>query len=40
VDRFLEVAERAMDRRKVTLSDGARRQLEAAWRRARGDGAS
>jgi len=38
VDRFLQVAERAMDRRKVALSAGARRQLEAAWRRARGDG--
>ena len=40
VDRFLQVAERAMDRRGVTLSDGARRQLEAAWRRARGEGES
>ena len=41
VDRFLQVAERAMDRRKVALSDGARRQLEAAWQRARGgDGVS
>jgi UDP-N-acetylglucosamine diphosphorylase/glucosamine-1-phosphate N-acetyltransferase len=41
VDRFLQVAERAMQRRKVALSDGARRQLEAAWHRARGgDGAA
>jgi UDP-N-acetylglucosamine diphosphorylase/glucosamine-1-phosphate N-acetyltransferase len=37
VDRFLQVAERAMDRRKVALSDGARRQLEGAWQRARGE---
>ncbi|HEX9936410.1 MAG TPA: putative sugar nucleotidyl transferase [Longimicrobium sp.] len=40
VEKFLEVAERAMGRRKVALSDGARGQLEAAWQRARGDGAS
>jgi UDP-N-acetylglucosamine diphosphorylase/glucosamine-1-phosphate N-acetyltransferase len=40
VDRFLEVAVRAMKRREVTLSDGTRRQLEAAWRRARGEGAT
>jgi hypothetical protein len=40
VEKFLEVAERAMARRKVALSDGARGQLEAAWQRARGDGAS
>ncbi|MFL5540953.1 MAG: putative sugar nucleotidyl transferase [Longimicrobiaceae bacterium] len=40
VDRFLQVAERAMARRKVTLTDGARRQLEAAWQRARGEGSS
>lgn len=36
VDKFLEVAERAMSRRNVTLSDGARAQLERAWQRARG----
>lgn len=36
VDKFLEVAERAMSRRKVTLTDGARAQLQAAWQRARG----
>jgi UDP-N-acetylglucosamine diphosphorylase / glucose-1-phosphate thymidylyltransferase / UDP-N-acetylgalactosamine diphosphorylase / glucosamine-1-phosphate N-acetyltransferase / galactosamine-1-phosphate N-acetyltransferase len=36
VDRFLEVAERAMSRRKVTLGDGARAQLERAWQLARG----
>ena len=36
VDRFLEVAERAMARRKVALADGTRRQLEAAWEQARG----
>jgi UDP-N-acetylglucosamine diphosphorylase/glucosamine-1-phosphate N-acetyltransferase len=40
VDRFLQVAERAMARRKVTLSDGARRQLETAWQRARGEGST
>jgi UDP-N-acetylglucosamine diphosphorylase/glucosamine-1-phosphate N-acetyltransferase len=40
VDRFLQVAERAMGRRKVALSDAARRQLEAAWQRARGDGSA
>jgi hypothetical protein len=39
VDRFLQVAERAMQRRGVTLSDGARRQLEGAWRRGRGEDA-
>lgn len=36
VDRFLQVAERAMARRKVALTDGMRRQLEVAWERARG----
>jgi UDP-N-acetylglucosamine diphosphorylase/glucosamine-1-phosphate N-acetyltransferase len=36
VDRFLEVAERAMARRKIALTDGMRRQLEGAWERARG----
>ena len=40
VDRFLQVAGRAMARRKVTLSEGARRQLEAAWTRARGESSS
>ncbi|HEU4558814.1 MAG TPA: putative sugar nucleotidyl transferase [Longimicrobium sp.] len=40
VDKFLEVAERAMGRRKVTLSEGARRQLETAWQHARGEGSS
>jgi UDP-N-acetylglucosamine diphosphorylase/glucosamine-1-phosphate N-acetyltransferase len=37
VDKFLEVAERAMARRKVTLGEGARRQLSTAWNRARGE---
>ncbi len=36
VDKFLEVAEMAMSRRHVALTDGMRRQLEAAWNRARG----
>jgi UDP-N-acetylglucosamine diphosphorylase/glucosamine-1-phosphate N-acetyltransferase len=40
VDRFLQVAERAMERRKVTLPEGARRQLEGAWQRARGESPS
>lgn len=35
VDKFLEVAERAMGRRDVALSDGARDQLRAAWSRGR-----
>lgn len=35
VDKFLEVAERAMGRRKVALSDAARDQLRAAWSRGR-----
>jgi UDP-N-acetylglucosamine diphosphorylase / glucose-1-phosphate thymidylyltransferase / UDP-N-acetylgalactosamine diphosphorylase / glucosamine-1-phosphate N-acetyltransferase / galactosamine-1-phosphate N-acetyltransferase len=34
-DKFLEVAERAMSRRNVPLTDGMRRQLEAAWERGR-----
>ncbi|HET7230051.1 MAG TPA: putative sugar nucleotidyl transferase [Longimicrobium sp.] len=38
VDKFLQVAARAMERRKVTLGDGARAQLERAWQRARGEG--
>ncbi len=33
VDKFLEVAERVMERRGVALGDGAREQLEASWRR-------
>jgi UDP-N-acetylglucosamine diphosphorylase/glucosamine-1-phosphate N-acetyltransferase len=37
VDKFLEVAERAMQRRKVTLAEGSRAQLERAWIRSRGD---
>jgi hypothetical protein len=36
LDRFLEVAERAMGRRDVELSPDARGQLEAAWTLARG----
>jgi UDP-N-acetylglucosamine diphosphorylase/glucosamine-1-phosphate N-acetyltransferase len=36
-DKFLEVAERAMARRKVALGDGARAQLQAAWSRSRMD---
>jgi UDP-N-acetylglucosamine diphosphorylase/glucosamine-1-phosphate N-acetyltransferase len=32
LDKFLEVAERVMARRDITMSDGARRQLEAAHR--------
>ena len=35
-DKFVEVAARAMERRKVPLGDGARSQLMAAWQRARG----
>ena len=38
MDKFLQVAERAMDRRKVRLASGARAQLERAWQRARGAG--
>jgi UDP-N-acetylglucosamine diphosphorylase/glucosamine-1-phosphate N-acetyltransferase len=40
LDRFLEVAERAMARREVELDEGERGQLERAWQRARGAGAS
>jgi UDP-N-acetylglucosamine diphosphorylase / glucose-1-phosphate thymidylyltransferase / UDP-N-acetylgalactosamine diphosphorylase / glucosamine-1-phosphate N-acetyltransferase / galactosamine-1-phosphate N-acetyltransferase len=40
LDKFLEVAERAMERRKVTLTDGARAQLGTAWKRGRGEGRS
>ncbi len=36
-DRFLEVAERAMARRQVRLSDGMRRQLQGAWTLSRGE---
>ena len=36
LDKFLEVAERAMARRQVTLSDIHRDQLGRAWERARG----
>lgn len=36
-DKFLQVAERAMGRRNVVLSDSSRGQLERAWQRARGD---
>ncbi|HEX8246434.1 MAG TPA: hypothetical protein VF541_23215, partial [Longimicrobium sp.] len=36
VDKFLEVAERAMGRRSVELTPGMRAQLERAWQRARG----
>lgn len=35
VDKFLEVAERAMERRDVQLGDSQRRQLRAAWERGR-----
>ena len=35
MDKFLEVAERAMSRRSVALAEGARRQLQAAWERGR-----
>jgi UDP-N-acetylglucosamine diphosphorylase / glucose-1-phosphate thymidylyltransferase / UDP-N-acetylgalactosamine diphosphorylase / glucosamine-1-phosphate N-acetyltransferase / galactosamine-1-phosphate N-acetyltransferase len=34
-DKFLEVAERAMERRQVRLSDGHRQQLQRAWERGR-----
>lgn len=37
VDKFLEVAERAMARRKVDLAPGARAQLEVAWKRGRAE---
>ena len=36
VDKFVEVAERAMARRDVVLTDGMRSQLETAWQKARG----
>lgn len=38
VDKFLEVAERAMARRKVALTPSAREQLEGAWRRSQEPG--
>jgi UDP-N-acetylglucosamine diphosphorylase / glucose-1-phosphate thymidylyltransferase / UDP-N-acetylgalactosamine diphosphorylase / glucosamine-1-phosphate N-acetyltransferase / galactosamine-1-phosphate N-acetyltransferase len=37
VDKFLEVAERAMARREVALSESHREQLRRAWRRGRED---
>ena len=37
VDKFLEVAERAMGRRDVAMSEGMREQLERAWARGRPD---
>jgi UDP-N-acetylglucosamine diphosphorylase/glucosamine-1-phosphate N-acetyltransferase len=36
-ETFLQVAERAMSRRRVALSDGSRAQLGAAWVRGRGE---
>jgi UDP-N-acetylglucosamine diphosphorylase / glucose-1-phosphate thymidylyltransferase / UDP-N-acetylgalactosamine diphosphorylase / glucosamine-1-phosphate N-acetyltransferase / galactosamine-1-phosphate N-acetyltransferase len=39
-DKFLDVAERAMARRKVEFAPGARAQLEAAWKRGRNDGSA
>jgi UDP-N-acetylglucosamine diphosphorylase/glucosamine-1-phosphate N-acetyltransferase len=36
LDKFLEVAERAMGRRKVAMTDGMRGQLRRAWEKARG----
>lgn len=36
LDKFLEVAERAMGRRKVTMTDGVRSQLRRAWEKSRG----
>jgi UDP-N-acetylglucosamine diphosphorylase/glucosamine-1-phosphate N-acetyltransferase len=38
LEKFMEVAERAMARRQARLSDAERGQLERAWRRARGGG--
>ena len=38
IDKFLEVAERAMRRRDVALEEGVRAQLRRAWERSRGDG--
>jgi UDP-N-acetylglucosamine diphosphorylase / glucose-1-phosphate thymidylyltransferase / UDP-N-acetylgalactosamine diphosphorylase / glucosamine-1-phosphate N-acetyltransferase / galactosamine-1-phosphate N-acetyltransferase len=38
IDKFLEVAERAMARRDVALTDGGREQLAAAFRLGRPDG--
>jgi UDP-N-acetylglucosamine diphosphorylase / glucose-1-phosphate thymidylyltransferase / UDP-N-acetylgalactosamine diphosphorylase / glucosamine-1-phosphate N-acetyltransferase / galactosamine-1-phosphate N-acetyltransferase len=37
VDKFLEVAERAMGRRQVELSEAQREQLRRAWERGRAD---
>ncbi len=36
IDKFLEVAERAMARREVALTEGSRRQLRRAFERSRG----
>ena len=38
LDKFLEVAERSMKRRDVTLTEGQRAQLSRAWERSRGAG--
>jgi UDP-N-acetylglucosamine diphosphorylase/glucosamine-1-phosphate N-acetyltransferase len=35
LDKFLEVAERAMGRRKVPMTDGVRNQLRLAWEKSR-----
>ncbi len=37
LDKFLEVAERAMSRRKVALTEGMRGQLTNAWKKTRGE---
>ena len=37
LDKFFEVAERVMERRGVTLTEGMRRQLQRAWDRSRED---
>ncbi|HET7274794.1 MAG TPA: putative sugar nucleotidyl transferase [Longimicrobiaceae bacterium] len=37
-DKFMQVAERAMARREVTLTDGMRQQLLRAWERCRAEG--
>ncbi|HEV2131611.1 MAG TPA: putative sugar nucleotidyl transferase [Longimicrobiaceae bacterium] len=39
LEKFLEVAERAMARREVKLTPEMRAQLEASWQRGRGEGA-
>ena len=38
LDKFLEVAERSMGRRDVTMTEGQRAQLTRAWERARREG--